>query len=138
MPAAECIRRLIFVKGEFLFLFIQLICSVWEMLQRGGLSNAEDYVKRTGCHSGWQGWRSRALPGGSAGIRKKEDSLRVNHDSSVFGRLARVKELLLRETIPIESIASRCGWQSPARLRVFFQREEGCSMRTWRQRNLYG
>ena len=47
-------------------------------------------------------------------------------------RLARVKELLARANVPLESIASACGWKSPARLRVFFRSAEGMSMREWR------
>ena len=48
-------------------------------------------------------------------------------------RLAKVKELLARADIPLETIASQCGWQSTARLRVFFHEMEGVSMREWRK-----
>ena len=51
-------------------------------------------------------------------------------------RLARVKELLARTDVPIESIAARCGWQSSARLRVFFREMEGISLREWRKAKL--
>ena len=51
-------------------------------------------------------------------------------------RLARVKELLARADVPIETIAARCGWQSPARLRVFFREMEGVSLREWRKAKL--
>ena len=36
----------------------------------------------------------------------------------------------------IETIAARCGWQSPARLRVFFREMEGISLREWRKARL--
>ena len=49
-------------------------------------------------------------------------------------RLARVKELLARPGVPVESIASRCGWKSTAQLRVLFKSVEGLSLRQWRQR----
>lgn len=48
-------------------------------------------------------------------------------------RLERVKELLAREDVKIESIAGRCGWKSAAQLRVFFRAVEGVSLRNWRQ-----
>ena len=51
-------------------------------------------------------------------------------------RLRRVKELLSDPSVPIETIAARCGWKSTARLRVFFRREEGVSMSEWRSRRL--
>ena len=51
-------------------------------------------------------------------------------------RLRRVKELLSDPSVPIETIAARCGWKSTARLRVFFRREEGVSMSEWRTRRL--
>ncbi len=47
-------------------------------------------------------------------------------------RLDRVKELLADAEVPIEAIAEQCGWQSSARLRVFFHEAEGVSMREWR------
>ena len=59
-------------------------------------------------------------------------------DEILSVRLERVKELLLVENIPLKSIAERCGWKSSARLRVFFHKAEGVSMRTWRNRHLFG
>lgn len=53
-------------------------------------------------------------------------------------RLARVKELLLRGSVPLETIAERCGWKSTARLRVFFRQFEGVSMRAWQRRHVKG
>jgi len=50
-------------------------------------------------------------------------------------RFRRVKELLAREDVPIDSISSRCGWKSSAQLRVYFRSVEGVSMRTWRKLN---
>ncbi len=47
-------------------------------------------------------------------------------------RLDRVKELLADPEVPIKTIAEKCGWQSSARLRVFFHAAEGVSMRAWR------
>lgn len=47
-------------------------------------------------------------------------------------RLARVKALLARPNVPLESIAAQCGWKSTAQLRVFFKATEGQSLRQWR------
>lgn len=47
-------------------------------------------------------------------------------------RLDRVKELLADADVPINAIARKCGWRSSARLRVFFHKAEGVSMRAWR------
>ena len=55
-------------------------------------------------------------------------------DEILMVRLARVKELLMVENVPLKSIAEQCGWKSSARLRVFFHKAEGVSMRTWRRR----
>ena len=51
-------------------------------------------------------------------------------------RMARVKELLSRREVAIETIAARCGWRSTARLRVLFREVEGISMSEWRDRNV--
>ena len=58
-------------------------------------------------------------------------------DEILSVRLARVKELLMVEDMPLKQIAERCGWKSSARLRVFFRRSEGVSMRVWRSRHLH-
>ena len=50
-----------------------------------------------------------------------------------LARLERVKDLLAREDVKIESIAGRCGWKSAAQLRVFFREVEGVSLREWRR-----
>ena len=50
-----------------------------------------------------------------------------------LARLGRVKELLAREDVKIDSIAGRCGWRSAAQLRVFFREIEGVSLREWRR-----
>ena len=48
-------------------------------------------------------------------------------------RLEKVKDLLAREDVKIDSIAGRCGWKSAAQLRVFFRAAEGVSLREWRK-----
>ena len=53
-------------------------------------------------------------------------------DEICLVRLEKVKELLMRDNIPLESIAAQCGWKSTARLRVFFKKAEGVSMSEWR------
>ena len=50
-----------------------------------------------------------------------------------LARLERVKELLARDDVKIESIAGFCGWKSAAQLRVFFREAEGVSLREWRK-----
>ena len=50
-----------------------------------------------------------------------------------LARLEKVKDLLAREDVKIDSIAGRCGWKSAAQLRVFFREAEGVSLREWRQ-----
>lgn len=50
-----------------------------------------------------------------------------------LARLERVKELLAREDVKIDSIAGCCGWKSAAQLRVFFREAEGVSLREWRK-----
>lgn len=50
-----------------------------------------------------------------------------------LARLKKVKELLVREDVKIDSIAGCCGWKSAAQLRVFFRETEGVSLREWRQ-----
>ena len=50
-----------------------------------------------------------------------------------LARLEKVKELLARADVKIDSIAGRCGWKSAAQLRVFFREVEGVSLREWRQ-----
>ena len=50
-----------------------------------------------------------------------------------LARLERVKELLAREDVKIDSIAGRCGWKSAAQLRVFFREAEGVSLREWQK-----
>ena len=57
-------------------------------------------------------------------------------DEIRFVRLARVKELLSRPDVPLESVAARCGWKSTAQLRVLFRTAEGLSMRQWRRAKL--
>lgn len=57
-------------------------------------------------------------------------------DEILMTRMERVKHLLSRPDIPLETIASRCGWKSTAQLRVFFKATEGMSMRTWRREHL--
>lgn len=54
----------------------------------------------------------------------------------LFVRLARVKELLSRPDVPLESVAAKCGWKSTAQLRVLFKAAEGLSMRQWRRAKL--
>lgn len=56
-------------------------------------------------------------------------------DEILLVRLEKVKELLMRNDVPLESIAARCGWKSPARLRVFFKQTEGVSLSEWKARN---
>ncbi len=41
-------------------------------------------------------------------------------------------EMFADAEVPIKAIAAKCGWQSSARLRVFFHETEGVSMRAWR------
>ena len=50
-----------------------------------------------------------------------------------LARLERVKDLLAREDVKIESIAGRCGWKSAVQLRVFFREVDGVSLREWRR-----
>ena len=50
-----------------------------------------------------------------------------------LARLEKVKGLLAREDVKIDSIAGRCGWKSAAQLRVFFREAEGVSLREWRK-----
>lgn len=57
-------------------------------------------------------------------------------DEILMTRMERVKHLLSRPDIPLETIASRCGWKSTAQLRVFFKTAEGMSMRAWRRERL--
>lgn len=57
-------------------------------------------------------------------------------DEILMTRMERVKHLLSRPDIPLETIASRCGWKSTAQLRVFFKAAEGMSMRAWRRERL--
>ena len=45
--------------------------------------------------------------------------------------LEKVKDLLAREDVKIDSIAGRCGWKSAAQLRVFFRAVEGVSLHEW-------
>ena len=59
-------------------------------------------------------------------------------DEILAVRLARVKELVMRNDIPLESIAKMCGWRSSARLRVFFHKAEGMSMHEWKAKALRG
>ena len=56
-------------------------------------------------------------------------------DEILAVRLDRVKELLADAEVPIKTIAGKCGWRSPARLRVFFRAAEGISMSAWRTAN---
>ena len=50
-----------------------------------------------------------------------------------LARLEKVKDLLAREAVKIDSIAGQCGWKSAAQLRVFFRAVEGVSLREWRK-----
>lgn len=54
-------------------------------------------------------------------------------DEILAVRLARVKELLAREDVPIDTIAARCGWKSLTQLRDVFRRSEGVGLREWRR-----
>ena len=54
-------------------------------------------------------------------------------DEILAVRLARVKELLSRDDVPIDSIAARCGWKSLTQLRDIFRRTEGVGLREWRK-----
>lgn len=53
-----------------------------------------------------------------------------------LSRLERVKELLKRDDVKIDSIAGRCGWKSSAQLRVLFRQSEGLSLSDWRRSHL--
>lgn len=66
-------------------------------------------------------------------MRFKESTGHSIGDEICTVRMQYVKELLLRSNVQIESIAARCGWKSPARLRVAFHALEGLSMRRWRE-----
>ncbi len=68
-----------------------------------------------------------------AEVRFRELTGHTVGDEIAAVRLAKAKELIARADIPLESIASQCGWQSTARLRVFFREMEGVSMREWRK-----
>lgn len=71
-----------------------------------------------------------------AELRFRELTGHSVQDEIAAVRLSRVKELLAREGVPIESIATRCGWKSTAQLRVFFRVVEGSSLREWRAKRL--
>lgn len=80
-----------------------------------------DVVAELGCSRRTAELRFRELAGHSI------------QEEILLTRLARVKQLLSREDVPVETIARRCGWKSTARLRVFFKAAEGVSMRQWRR-----
>ena len=67
-----------------------------------------------------------------AELRFRELTGRSVQEEILHVRLERVKELLARPGVPLESIAVRCGWKSSAQLRVFFKSVEGQSLRAWR------
>ncbi len=71
-----------------------------------------------------------------AELRFRELTGRSVQEEIQHVRLERVKELLARPGVPLESIAARCGWKSSAQLRVFFKSAEGQSMRAWRTARL--
>jgi len=48
-------------------------------------------------------------------------------------RLARVRELLAREDVAIDTIAAQCGWKSQGFLRSVFRAAEGMSLRAYRR-----
>lgn len=51
-------------------------------------------------------------------------------------RIARAKALLLKRGIPIDTIFSECGYESPASMRRAFRNATGLSMRAWRNSQL--
>lgn len=67
-----------------------------------------------------------------AELRFRELTGRSVQEEILHVRLERVKELLARPGVPLESIAVRFGWKSSAQLRVFFKSVEGQSLRAWR------
>ena len=72
----------------------------------------------------------------TAELRFRELAGHSIQEEILLTRLARVKQLLSREDVPVETIARRCGWKSTAQLRVFFKAAEGVSMRQWRRARL--
>lgn len=70
----------------------------------------------------------------TAELRFRELAGHSVQEEILLTRLARVKQLLSREDVPVETIARRCGWKSTAQLRVFFKATEGVSMRQWRRK----
>lgn len=72
----------------------------------------------------------------TAELRFRELAGHSIQEEILLTRLARVKQLLSREDVPVETIARRCGWKSTAQLRVFFKATEGVSMRQWRRARL--
>ena len=70
----------------------------------------------------------------TAELRFRELAGHSVQEEILLTRLARVKQLLSREDVPVETIARRCGWKSAAQLRVFFKAAEGVSMRQWRRK----
>ena len=69
----------------------------------------------------------------AAELRFKAITGRSVQEAINLTRLEKVKDLLAREDVKIDSIAGRCGWKSAAQLRVFFRAVEGVSLREWRQ-----
>ena len=69
----------------------------------------------------------------SAELRFKATTGHSVQEAINLARLEKVKDLLAREDVKIDSIAGRCGWKSAAQLRVFFRSVEGISLREWRQ-----
>ena len=72
----------------------------------------------------------------TAELRFRELTGHSIQEEILLTRLARVKQLLSRADVPVETIARRCGWKSTAQLRVFFKATEGLSMRLWRRQRL--
>ena len=69
----------------------------------------------------------------SAELKFKAITGRPVQEAINLARLEKVKDLLAREDVKIESIAGRCGWKSAAQLRVFFREAEGVSLCEWRK-----
>lgn len=72
----------------------------------------------------------------TAELRFRELTGHSVQEEILMARLARVKQLLARADVPLETIAQRCGWKSTAQLRVLFKAAEKVSMRAWRRARL--
>ena len=99
------------------------------------VSKAMETIRLRSC----EGLKPRDVFGGfacsrrAAELRFKAITGHSVQEAINLARLERVKELLAREDVKIDSIAGRCGWKSAAQLRVFFRESEGVSLREWRQ-----